>query len=125
MSSVTSVTPTVHPAGTAAAAAKVIPDVKSMLFTTKEQEVAKGAAVEATSMVDEDGNVHIIFPQRVAVESIRRSSAESKSAGNYLYFTVKAKPIEVCIVDGDQDVVKETKTINLNVGLELGRITKK
>ncbi len=104
---------------------KAVPDVKSMLFTPKEQEVAKGVAVEATSMVDEDGNVHIIFPQSVDVACIRRSSAESKSAGNYLYFTVKAKPVDVNIVDGDKEVVKSTKTINLNIGLELGRILAK
>jgi hypothetical protein len=116
---------TVTPVLAQAAPATAKPDVKSMLFAAKEQEVAKGAAVEATSMVDDDGNVHIIFPQSVSVEHIRRSSAESKSAGNYLYFTVKAKPIEVNIVDGDNEVVKATKTINLNIGLELGKIVGK
>jgi|SRR5579871_258055 len=125
MSTMTTVTPTVHPAGTAAKAASAVPDVKSMLFASRETEVAKGAAVDATASVDAEGNVHIVFPQRVDVNSIRRSSAESKSAGNYLYFTVKCPPIDVVIADGDEDVTKSTKTINLNVGLELGRITKK
>src|SRR5579862_9203840 len=107
----------------AAPAARALPDVKSILFA-EQKEVSQGESIEASTYVDKDGNVHVVFPQRVAVSSIKRSKAESKSAGNYLYFTVKAQPIDVCIADGDKDVVKSTKMINLNIGLELGKITK-
>lgn len=115
---------TVKPVTALALAATAQPDVKSMLFT-ETKESTPGASIDATTMVDSDGNVHVIFPQTVAVDMIKRSKAESKSAGNYLYFTVKAKPIDVVIVDGDKEVVKSTKTINLNIGLELGRISAK
>ena len=97
--------------------------VASMLFAPTEKEDArvKGPSVIAKAHVDKDGMVHLVFPQSITVDMIRRSNPEGKSKGNTLYVTVKCESIDLNVVEPTpegkvgREKVLATKPINLNL----------
>lgn len=99
-----------------------MPNLQDRLFSdTPATDKTDKLVLACSTMVDEEGRVHIVLPQDIPSEMVRESSKEKSKA---VYIVCKADPVELNIVQQlpegkSRDKAFDTKNISFNLFLNL------